>query len=300
MTIDWALHLAKKAELQKPTPTIQDLAELEQTAAEVLQVPINQRATTWGLSLGYGMRTKTLIATHRGVDHRYVYANPQVVAKLYRGPATDFVAFHDADTRYLTDVLGRPEFQLSIAGGVLPTGEGFAILEYVEGQTLKSWLGEKDRCNTAEPIDVIRELFYSIWIPVWNSGLRFKDCHSGNFIVKSFVPRLVMIDCEQMRKSAAEFLRDKDNWKQRDAHEASALRRLPNLIESFSLSWKPEQNKASLKRLIRAALQRSELNVHLSALGRTSNDTTGPARQAIEEFIEAMIAANAFPRGEQK
>ena len=157
------------------------------------------------------------------VQHRFLSGNRQVVLKLFQGPARELVDFHHTDSRPPVDVLRRPEFQQSIDAGVLPNGSGFAILEYFEGQTLKSWLASSTRCDTAELVNVMRLLFKSIWIPLWTSGLRFKDCHSGNFIVKPSLPKLVMIDCEQMRKSAAELLSGKGDWIQRDAHEASAL-----------------------------------------------------------------------------
>ena len=299
MPIDWTLHLAKKSRLKKPTPSISELASLEQVAADVLGIPPHQRNSNWGVSLGYGMRTKTLITPRPGVTHRFTPEHDSVVVKLFRGPAKDFVCFHSIDFGKLNVIKSKPAFQQSIEAGVSTLGDTYAILEYIEGQTLREWLSNF-RGDVSELTAVIRSLFSSIWIPVWNSGLRFKDCHSGNFIVTSRLEKLTMIDCEQMRKSATELLANEGSWKQRNAHEASALRRLPKLIESFSLAADPDQNKAKLKRLISNALTTTQFPICLQRLGRAPSHNTDEALSSLEQFMDALSISNVLSNRDRK
>ncbi|HBJ33638.1 MAG TPA: hypothetical protein DDZ51_02525, partial [Planctomycetaceae bacterium] len=104
--------------------------------------------------------------TNQGVNHRFLPSHRQVVAILFRGRTSDFITFHQSEVHDLAPILHRPEFQRSIEAGVLPSGGGFAVLEYVEGQTLKSWLASPRRPSDLEPLTVLRLLFELIWIPL--------------------------------------------------------------------------------------------------------------------------------------
>lgn len=139
MPIDWKLLIEKKLGLGHPAPLAAELNALEQVAADILQIRDSDRRQTWGISLGYGMRTKALIANLPGTDHRFREGRSTVILKLFRGPAIDFLRFH-SDTFHCISAIQNGSFQRSIAAARTAT-QTWAVLEFIEGNALQSlWM----------------------------------------------------------------------------------------------------------------------------------------------------------------
>jgi hypothetical protein len=281
MSIHWEPLFEKKQRLKQPAPSNVELQEMEKQAADLLMVPQEKRNELWATSLGYGMRTRALISVHDGVPHRFAENFPRVVVKLFKGPAADYRRFHLDCFRRLPMLQGNTSFQQSLEAGALESRNAYAILEYVEGKTLRETLETSDVTWTKQrSLNVLRCLMDSIWIPCWTGSLRFKDCHKGNFIVDPNDLHLVMIDVEQTRKSAFELLDRPDDWKDRNRHEKSALRQLPGLIVDLLAASNQGATKAGLRRTTDQALKESELPEALRALGRAESDSDVQSRQA--------------------
>jgi hypothetical protein len=140
------------------------------------------------------------------------------------------------------------------------------VLEFVEGQELAVLLEESTiTANLARQI--IEDILLEIWIPLWAEGLRFKDCHPGNFVVTA-EGRVVMIDTEQMRKDLDERLHLPSEWTQRDKHERAGLSRLPGLLQRIVLATDRGLSKAGVLRDVKSALALTGLAESLHALGR--------------------------------
>ncbi len=271
MTIDWSCLLTKKRSLGQPDPTPAELAAWESRAGKLLGV--EQRSyepSGWAESLGYGMRTLALITPYSGVEHRFSSRSQRVVLKLFRSQATEHIQFH-SHTFLSLPILQRIPLQASLAGGEFD-GCGYAVLQFIPGITLRQAVCVTSPWTGPRAVQALNDLMESIWIPAWASGLRFKDCHPGNFILSETTGRLVMIDGEQMRKPATELIDSPSRWLIRDRHEDNAFSRLPKLISDTLYAAGTETNRAALNRAVAQAIEDSHLVQHLKELGRTDHN----------------------------
>jgi hypothetical protein len=291
MSVDWQRLIEKKRRRGKPAPSDTELLEMEQTAADLLRVPAAYRDQIWGDSLGYGARTRSLIAIRPHVPHRFSKRFRQVVAKLFKGPAEDYRRFHQGCFAKLPVLPGNTSFQQSLEAGTWKSHGAYAVLEYVDGKTLREhlesgqpWSGELIRA-------VLNDLIGSIWIPSWDSGLRFKDCHKGNFVLNLDDYRLTMIDVEQIRKSAFEWLDRPAVWNDRSRHERSALRQLPGLICDVLAMRQTGRPAVRIRRIVVDGLEETKLPESLLALGKEER-AMGPrlpdARLAAKRLLQYL------------
>ena len=173
-------------------------------------------------ALRVGARTRAILATNDGISHRFDDRSPRVVVKLFKGAnntegAKQYQHYHKLWFRQIP-VLGENAYvQQSIDAGYVDGIGTYAILQYVEGGELKPKLEAAD-LSKREAGAILRDILEKIWVPLWDAGLRFKDCHPGNLV---YMPggQTVLIDTEQMRKDAEELLHSPYQWRQRDAHE---------------------------------------------------------------------------------
>lgn len=293
MPVDWQRLIEKKRRLGKPVPSDAELLEMEQTAADLLQIPPTCRDEVWGTSLGYGARTKSLVAVRAHVPHRFSERFPQVVAKLFKGPAKDYRRFHQDCFPRLPVLPGNSAFQQSLEAGMWESKGAYAVLEYVDGKTLREHLESGEFWSSELIRAVLDDLIRAIWIRSWESGLRFKDCHKGNFVLNLDTHRLTMIDVEQIRKSAFEWSDRSADWNDRNRHERSALRQLPGLICDVLAKQRTGQPMAKIRRAVVDALRDAKLSESLFALGKDEK-AIGPrppdARHALEQLFECLRA----------
>ena len=235
------------------------------------------------LWVGQGARTRGLYRPRPGVKHRF--GERSVLVKLYRGStALPYRRFHGELFSRLPAGVQAARLQRSIEAGLHQMRAPYAVLEYIPGQTLRERL--RAPWTVADARKALKSLFFDIWLPVWAAQLRFKDCHLGNFIVAED-GRLVMIDVEQVRKSAAELLETPQRWSQRDRHEARALRQVKNLLIN-TLAPAGVASKAALNREVDLV----QLLQHLSALGRAEPGAgQSQARAAVSEVLDSLTSS---------
>lgn len=244
------------------------------------------------MMLGAGMRTRAVICPRANTTHRFG-EGVSVVVKLYKGrgnasAAETFRRFHGALFPALPQSVRALPIQTSIEAGMAPAAVPYAVLEYIPGVPLRALLEDANlRSDAAQRL--LRELLCGLWIPIWAAGLRFKDCHPGNFIRRPDGV-LAMIDTEQMRHDATELLSTPHRWTQRDRHESSGLRRLPGLLERVSMATSCSLTLAARRRTLKALLARVELQPCLAALGRSGSGDAEvlAAESAVERLIAAM------------
>lgn len=239
-----------------------------------------------------GARTRAVIATSPSYKHRFQHRHKQVLLKLYKGDgksegSKEYQRYHQDHFQRLGILGGNSFIQQSIEGGIYNSVGPYAVLEYVDGEELASVL---DRMELSKETagTVLQDILNNIWIPLWSAGLRFKDCHAGNFVLTPS-GRTVMIDTEQMRKDAAELLINGHGFVQRDKHEQAGLKRLPGLIQRIILSANPEQPKAPLLRDIKVVLARNDVERAFHNLGRVEG-SEGPARTSVDCVLKAFHA----------
>ncbi len=293
MPIDWQRLIEKKRRLGKPAPSDAELLEMEQTAADLLRIPAACRDEVWGISLGYGARTKSLVAVRAHVPHRFSRRFPQVVVKLFKGPAKDYRRFHQDCFHRLPVLPGNSAFQQSLEAGTWKSQGAYAVLEYVDGKTLREHQESGQVWSSDRARSVLDDLIGTIWIRSWESGLRFKDCHKGNFVLNLESHRLTMIDVEQIRKSAFEWLDRPTDWSDRSRHERSALRQLSGLICDVLAMRGTGQPTAKIRRTVVDALKETRLSESLFALGKdekTIGLSAPDARLAVKQLFECLRA----------
>ena len=286
MNIDWTVIDLKRAQLNKsPYPTVEKCA-LEEDAAKILGVGPSQVDVPWGRAVGYGARSIALIQPAPGVSTRFLDRHGhQVLVKLFigrgkAGRAGDFLKYHGELFEQIEALTANEHLQQSLEAGSTKQHTHYAILSCFEGTLFRDYLSVP---HTEKEVKcLLQDLFLRIWIPLWAAGLRFKDCHPGNFIVTESM-QLGMIDTEQMRKDAFELLTEPNTWTQRDSHGKSGLSKIPKLLETCSQSYGRKRSVSEIKKwdLYQAVC------AHLSELGR-GNGSTGAAEKCAEELINTL------------
>jgi len=222
-----------------------------------------------------GARTWAVLATPKSVNHRFRSSYSQVVLKFYKGdgssPGSQQYQSYHQNWFHRVDVLTENHHvQQSLVGGVRKGVGPYAVLQFIEGVELAEQLRGSSLAKKSAG-RMLQDILLKIWIPLWAGGLRFKDCHPGNFVV-TLEGRTVMIDTEQMRKDAYELLHYPSKWSQRDKHQELGIARLPRLVQRIILATNPSESGAAVLRKVKLALHTSCLADRMRPLGRGGDD----------------------------
>lgn len=249
----------------------------------------NDNPSDW-LVFRTGARTRAVVATAKDLAHRYSGASNGVVVKIYKGSgqsdgSLEYQTYHRSWFQQVDALTRNQHVQKSLEGGVSGGVGPFAVVEFIEGEELADRLQARDLTRTTIR-QILEDILGNIWIPLWHAGLRFKDCHPGNFVLNP-EGRVVMIDTEQMRKDVDELLHRPDDWTQRDKHELLGLKRLPGLVQRIVRATQLSISDAAVLRIVKAALGSTQLPEALAALGR-NEVAVGPARLALDQFMAEL------------
>lgn len=262
---------------------------LRDIATEILGVDPTQADCL--IELRRGARTIGLFATPPGVGHAFG-GGRQVLVKIYKGDGStsgneQYRTYHGSHFQKVPALMGNPYIQKSLAAGIYRRGGSvhpYAGLEYIPGTELADLI-EAAKMDFLDACRIIEKILLEIWIPIWGAGLRFKDCHPGNFILGAD-GHVYMIDTEQIRKDAAELLLTPTIWKQRDRHEELGIQRLPGLITRLIRAARPECKEGAVDREVRRLLGEARLPVVLNRLGRgTSSEVAKVAAEALLDEV---------------
>lgn len=262
---------------------------LRRIAAEILGVDPSRADSL--VELRRGARTIGLYATPPGVGHAFGEGR-QVLVKIYKGDGStsgneQYRTYHGSHFQKVPALMGNPYIQKSLAAGIYRRGGSvhpYAVLEYIPGTELADLI-EEAQVDFPAACRIIEKILLEIWIPIWGTGLRFKDCHPGNFILGAD-GHVYMIDTEQIRKDAAELLLTTAIWKQRDRHEELGIQRLPGLITRLIRAARPDCKEGAVDREMRRVLGEARLLELLKELGRGgSSRATVKAVKALMEGI---------------
>lgn len=255
---------------------------LRDIATEILGVDTTQ--TDRLVELRRGARTIGLFATRPGVGHAFGLGR-QVLVKIYKGDGStsgndQYRTYHGSHFQKVPALMGNPYIQKSLAAGIYRRGGSvhpYAVLEYIPGTELADLI-EEGKMEFPTVCRIIEKILLEIWIPIWGAGLRFKDCHPGNFILGAD-GHVYMIDTEQIRKDAAELLLTPTIWKQRDRHEELGIQRLPGLVTRLIRAARPDCKEGAVDRKVRSLLAEVGLSELIKELGR--GDAVDAARAAM-------------------
>ena len=244
---------------------------LQGVAAEILGVEPSRADGL--IELRKGARTIGLYATPPDIGHAFGEGR-QVLVKIYKGDGStsgneQYRTYHGCHFQKVSALMGNPYIQKSLAAGIYRRGgcvHPYAVLEYIPGTELADLI-KGAKLDFQDACRIIENILLEIWIPVWGAGLRFKDCHPGNFILGAN-GHVYMIDTEQIRKDAAEILLTPAIWKQRDRHEELAIQRLPGLITRLIRAARPDCKEGTVDREVRRLLGEAGLAENLMNLGR--------------------------------
>ncbi len=148
--------------------------------------------------------------------HKFSDKFPRVSCKFYKGDGytkgfqEGYMPFHKRDFPQI-EALKNPLIQQSLESGIFTEGgasQPYSVFQFIEGKMLRDVVGNKDTPATmtiSEDLakSILRDMFCEVWIPLWSAGIRFRDGHTGNWVLGDD-NRAYMIDTEQMRKDAVE------------------------------------------------------------------------------------------------
>lgn len=243
------------------------------------------------IELRKGARTIGLYATPPGMVHTFG-TGKQVMVKIYKGDGStagneQYRTYHGSHFQKVSVLMENPYIQKSLAAGIYRRGKAvhpYAVLEYIPGTELADLI-EEAKMDFPAVCRIIEKILLEIWIPIWGAGLRFKDCHPGNFILGAD-DHVYMIDTEQIRKDAAELLLTPNIWKQRDRHEELGVQRLPGLISRLIRTARPDCREGALDRDVRRLLEEAGLSERLKWLGR--GEASAAAEVAVGVLMEGV------------
>lgn len=223
-------------------------------------------------------------------EHRFEDKFKRVSCKFYKGDGATkgfsegYKPFHQRDFPKIPE-LKNLLIQQSLECGIWKNHHPYSVFQFIEGKMLRDVVGNKDTpittivlsCEQAKSI--LTDMFCNVWIPLWLAGIRFRDGHTGNWILGND-GKAYMIDTEQMRKDVVEFLYNPTSWEQRDKHERSCLRLVHGIFADLSNACGIKITDSDAKK----KLAKTNLLQSLSELGRTKFSKEG----AISEFKKAL------------
>lgn len=240
---------------------------------KLLDIP-NDGQTTF-VEFRTGARTRAVLATAAGIPNRFATQSNRVVVKVYKGDGSSsgsrqYQDYHQRWFPAIEALTANRHVQQSLESGVFSGVGPYAVLGFIDGEELADRLARAD-LHRSDATRILREILLEIWIPLWHAGLRFKDCHPGNFVLTP-TGETVMIDTEQMRKDADELLHRPQDWEQRILHEEQGLRRLPKLVQRVVCAARPPASDSAVLRVVKNALTDAGLPQALADLGRIDTD----------------------------
>lgn len=268
---------------------------LQGVAAEILGVE-RSRADDL-IELRKGARTIGLFTTPPDVGHAFGDGR-QVLVKIYKGDGStsgneQYRTYHGSHFQKVPALMGNPYIQKSLAAGIYRRGASvhpYAVMEYIPGTELADLI-EEAKMDFPAVCRIIEKILLEIWIPIWGAGLRFKDCHPGNFI-RGADGHVYMIDTEQIRKDAAELLLTPAIWKQRDRHEELGIQRLPGLMTHLIRAARPDCKEGAVDRKVRGLLAKAGLPEVMKRLGRGDAVDAASAAMRLLDGIHQQWKAN--------
>lgn len=223
-------------------------------------------------------------------EHRFSDKFERVSCKFYKGDGTTkgfaegYMPFHQRDFAKIPE-LKNPLIQQSLECGIWENAQPYSVFQFIEGKMLRDVVGNKDNPITTPTLSIeqaksiLTDMFCNVWIPLWLAGIRFRDGHTGNWVLGED-GKAYMIDTEQMRKDAVEFLYNPTSWTQRDKHEKSCLKLVHGIFADFSNACEIKITDSSAKKI----LANTNLLQSLSTLGRTDFSKAN----AIAEFEKTL------------
>lgn len=209
--------------------------------------------------------------------HKFSNRFERAVCKFYKGDGSTkgfcegYMPYHKRDFSKI-DALKNPLIQQSLDCGVFEA-EGkptpYSVFQFIEGRMLRDVVeAELPSLSETEAKNILYDMFCGVWIPLWSAGLRFRDGHTGNWVLGDD-GHAYMIDTEQIRKDAAEFLYNGTSWAQRDKHEKMCLRLVSGIFADLLNACGKRIGDAFAKKI----LGQTVFLDTLSRLGRNMNDT---------------------------
>lgn len=220
--------------------------------------------------------------------HKFSDKFERVVCKFYKGDGSTkgfcegYMPFHKRDFPKI-GALKNPLVQQSLDCGVFEgdcSPAPYSVFRFIEGRMLRDVVEAESPClSESEAKNILRDMFCGVWIPLWAAGLRFRDGHTGNWVLGDD-GHAYMIDTEQIRKDAAELLYNSASWTQRDKHEKMCLRLVSGIFADLLNACGKGISDAAAKKI----LAQTEFLAVLSKLGRDTPDTVSAELELKECF----------------
>ncbi len=298
--LDWSAYDAERLRKAGGAPglTPGQRTALEAFLVRALGVSSPAAGCTWGDVIGYGLDAIAVVHVRPGISHAHAAAGFPVAAKVYRKRQPRLIAWHASQFHRTPRLPGNPRVQQSVTAGEASDGRqrrSFAVVQYVPGVLLASWLAAHAPPPSARAAALLRDVFELV-IGLWSAGLRPWDIRPDNLVLDEATGRLTWIDTDACHQIFEEVTQRPDDWSVRDAVEERYLRRTPvNVIVRIQLGRKPGTFGSDGRMVRRAAdaLADSGLYDAMHALGRPGAppDAEQNARAAVDPFLRLLAAS---------
>jgi serine/threonine protein kinase len=238
--------------------------ELERIAAGILQLRDDSLRSLWGRCSPPGVNAQTVVQVESTIPHRFtdLCRNKAIGVKIFKkGKGSKLIHDH---THSRNKLPGLPN---SLVQNVYGAGEHegicYLIQEWIEGDSLETYLKRKTPLASDAAQQLLSDLFEGIIIPIWSAGTIWWDIRAANFCVteRDGKLRLVLIDTDSLLAYADEILETPHVFTKRDKGKTSALKRLKTIVKNVVLSSLPEEvlkvSKNKLERQIKTSLNES-------------------------------------------
>jgi hypothetical protein len=235
--------------------------ETERIAAEILGLDDETLKSNWGSCSPPGVFAQTVVRVESAIPHRFtgVCQNKAIGLKIFKkGKGRKLVLDH----KHLRNKL--PGLPNELVQGVYDADEHngtfFLVQEWIEGQSLETYLNRKTHLPPDVAQQLLNDLFEGIIIPLWSAGTIWWDIRAGNFCVteRDGKKRLVLIDTDSLLAYAEEIIETPHVFTKRNHGKRTALKRIKTIVTDLVLSAISEQKlkgkRSSIEKQIRAIL----------------------------------------------
>jgi len=305
---------------------------MKNKAAEIIEMTHGQL-----IPLGEGIGFNNIALYLSSPDNANKYDRfGRIIVKFFRADRGDdyinkLLKFHTQDFNLLTNIISNDRFQQSLDAGIFvdkyKKKYPFAILKYIDGESLHEILAKEQPIKNSDAMFFLKEIFCKIILPVWSLGLRFSDIQTRNFILRNG-KEIALIDMEQMRNSAEEYLGNQNVSDARNIDEHIALHSALGkfdyrgritvlakniLAATFPKNKIPSLNLEDLELFIAKKMQSTLLAQNLAKLGRLQvpqqgfgmrptccqspqlnrSESIDRTKESIEKFISEIFEAKS-------
>jgi serine/threonine protein kinase len=259
--------------------------EIEKIAAEILGLDYESLKSTWGSCSPPGVFAQTVVRVESSTPHRFsgICQKKAIGLKIFKkGKGRKLVLSH----KHLRNKLpGLPnDFVQEVYDADEHNGTFFLVQEWIEGESLETYLNRKTHLPPDVAQQLINDLFEGIIIPLWSAGTIWWDIRTGNFCVteRDDKQRLALIDTDSLLAYAEEIIETPHVFTKRNHGKVTALKRIKTIATDLVMSAIPEER-------LRGSKTKLELQIKSIVYETLVDSSQNVLAQFLEKYLQSFI-----------